>query len=70
MGLKQRQLANEARRARGQEPAPGCGRGASVHRWARYHKRVAAAPIKIKNPERYLSAYARARLALAIGWGG
>jgi len=65
MGLHLRKLANKTRRANGNEPIPGCGFGTGVKRWMRYHKRVMAAPIKIKNPERYLSSSARARLAKA-----
>jgi hypothetical protein len=63
MGLKQRQLTNKARRARGEEPKPGCGPSGSVKRWMRYHKRVAAKRVRIKHPERYLSASARAAKA-------
>lgn len=62
MGLWSRQNHNEVLRARGDEPTPGSFAGAK--RWARYHARVPAREIRIKNPERYLSSHARSMAAL------
>lgn len=59
MGLRGRQAQNERLRANGEEPSPGCGRGSGVKRWARYLKRAALTPIKIRNLERYLNASRR-----------
>lgn len=61
MGLWQRKSRNSVRRANGNEPEPGAFAG--VKRWRRYHARVAPRKIKIKNPERYLSASARRRVS-------
>ena len=65
MGLRQRQLENIKRRAKGVEPEPGCGLGSGIKRWMRYHKRVAAKPVTIKHPEKYLNAHARRQLLSA-----
>lgn len=62
MGLMSRQNHNGAQRVNGNEPEPGPFAG--VKRWARYHARVPARTIKIKNPERYLHSHARSMLAL------
>ncbi len=50
---------------------PGCGRGCGARSWMRWNRRHRDAPIKIKNPEKYLHSFARYWLALskgAIGW--
>lgn len=62
MGLHARKNWNKNQRANGNEPTPGIFAG--VKRLARYLRRVPARPIKIKNPERYLSSHARRMAAL------
>jgi hypothetical protein len=62
MGLRARKNYNKTRRANGNEPTPGAFAG--VKRWARHLRRIPVRPIKIKNPERYLSAHARRMAAL------
>ena len=57
MGLRDRKSHNETQRVLGNEPIPGSFAG--VKRWARYLARVPARAIKVKNPERYMSAHAR-----------
>jgi hypothetical protein len=61
VGLRQRQLANLARRREPDyvEAAPDCGRGSSVKRWARFHARSKAAPVKVKEPWKYLPRHGR-----------
>ena len=62
MGLRDRKSRNETRRANGDEPEPGDYAG--VKRRARYLKRVACKPVKIKNPEKYLNASSKRFLVL------
>ena len=63
MGLKQRQRENALRRARGDEPTPGCSPGRSPKRWARYLSRVPPFNLgRIKNPLKYLSSHQRRRV--------
>ena len=57
MGLSSRKFRNESLRANGVEPVPDWFAG--VKRWMRYLKRVPAVAKKIKNPDKFLNAFAR-----------
>lgn len=47
----------------GDDIAPSVSPGGHVRWWMKYHRRTQSAPVKIKNPEKYLSAHARRRLS-------
>jgi hypothetical protein len=61
MSLSQRQSRNANSRANGNEPEPGSFAG--VKRWMRYHKRVTARYVEIKNPDKHLHSHARGWVA-------